>query len=203
MRDRRAGPDTFTVLTVCTGNTGRSPMMEHLLRRGFAEHAASGVAVMSAGTCAVPGSRVESGAAKAIHEMGVDASGLTATPVTPALVAASDLVLTATHEHSAEVVKQSPAAVSCTFTLRELVRVIAAVGTRPAASTGLHSADALRRAVAVASHMRESLPGQAPSSDDLADAYGQSEEVYRRQCAEVRACVERIVPYLLGDQAAG
>ena len=191
------GAVTFRVLTVCTGNTGRSPIIERLLQRGFAEHGAVGVVVDSAGTCAVPGSGVESGAATALAEVGLEPSGPGAAPLAPDVVAASDLVLTATRAHAAEVLDMNPDAGQRTFTLAEFARL--SVPTRPAG----HSAEHMREAVALASRRRRSQGQVLALSDDLSDPFGQPDEVYRRLRDEVQAHVERIVPYLLGDTAAG
>lgn len=205
MADLVAPPDAFTVLMVCTGNTGRSPMMEGLMRRAFATRGVDHqVLVVSAGTAAVAGTPIEVGAAKALGELGVDSVGSTATPLSADLLAAADLVLTATHEHSAEVVRRSPAAAARTFTLRELARTVGAVEAGGTARGGSPSAHRMRSAVAVASRTREPMPSTVPAHlDDLADAFGASDETYRRRLAEVAASVERIVPYLLGSPTAG
>ena len=191
------GAVTFRVLTVCTGNTGRSPIIEHLLQRGFEEHGAVGVVVDSAGTGAVPGSGVEPGAARALVEVGLDPSGPGAVRLAPDAVAASDLLLTATRAHSAEVLDMNPDSGQRTFTLAEFA--VLSVPTRLAG----HSAEHMREAVALASRRRQSQGQGLALSDDLSDPFGQADEVYQRLRDEVQAHVERIVPYLLGDTAAG
>ena len=210
MADDRAGADTtFSVLMVCTGNIGRSPMMERLMRRELrARGVGDQVSVTSAGTLAQSGREMEAGATHALTDLGVDVDRFTATPLTLEAIAASDLVLVATREHRAEVVNMAPSAVRRTFTLHELSRIAAHAPPIP----GSDSVDtevpatprAMRAAVAWAGQMRGSVP--RPDSgdlDDLDDPLGAPDQIYRERAAAIAASVERIVPYLLGSTSAG
>jgi protein-tyrosine phosphatase len=74
------------VLVVCTGNTCRSPMAEHLLR-------ARGIDASSAGTDVVPQGLMSGHALAALAQRGLDGSTHRARRLTRDLVDAADLVL--------------------------------------------------------------------------------------------------------------
>ena len=97
-------PSPLRVLAVCTGNIGRSPMMERILRRDLEVVGLSGqVVVGSAGTWAREGQPMETFAEQVLRERGADVSAFGARPLGDALVEEADLILTATREHRAAV----------------------------------------------------------------------------------------------------
>jgi protein-tyrosine phosphatase len=201
----------FAMLMVCTGNIGRSPMMERLMRSELARSDAdSNVSVVSAGTLAQPGRRMEPGAAMALAELGADVEDFGAAALTPEVVERSDLVLVATRDHRSDVVSMVPSAVRRTFTMGEFARIVllappipVSTGDLPA-SNPLALPDSMRAAVAWAAQMRGSVPKADPEdADDLPDPLGAPDEVYRARAAAIAASVERIVPYLLGAGSAG
>ncbi len=195
------GEASFTVLMVCTGNIGRSPMMERIMLHQLREHGADAwTSVRSAGTWARSGGSMEPFAAQVLDERGLDATGFGATPITEALVAGADLVLTATREHRSRAVNLVPAAVRRTFTILELQRVVRATGEVPVAGD-VARADRARAAVAWAAQMRGAVPRPAhDEDDDLLDPLGQPVDVYRARADAVGTAVEQIVPFLLGLQ---
>jgi len=200
--------DTVSMLMVCTGNIGRSPMMERIMRSTLeGRGVAAQFDVTSAGTWGQQGHEMEPGALLALTELGIDTSGFAASPLTENAVAATDLVLVATREHRSEVVNLVPAAVRRTFTLHELARIAGAApprdGTRIASSDRSATAQ-VRDAVAWAAQVRGSVPRpEVDDDDDLADPLGAPDEVYRARAGAIAASVERIVPYLLGSGQAG
>jgi protein-tyrosine phosphatase len=196
--------DRFAVLAVCTGNIGRSPIMERVLLDRFGAHGvAPDVQVRSAGTHAMIGAGMEDGARLALLELGISPEEFGATPLQPRLVETADLVVVATREHRAEVVGLAPQAVRRTFTLHELGRIAATCPPMPPPVPD-SGPGWMRGAVAWAAQLRGSVPRPDPLSlDDLEDALGEPLAVYRSRAAEVVASVERIVPYLLGNDHAG
>ena len=70
---------TYTVLLLCTGNVGRSPLAEAMARRFLAEALdigddeleAHGIHVLSAGTLAPPGVQASARAAAVAEEIGI------------------------------------------------------------------------------------------------------------------------------------
>ncbi|MDO5699858.1 MAG: hypothetical protein Q4P36_00055 [Bowdeniella nasicola] len=113
------------ILTVCTGNICRSPVAERLLQRAVDAHAPGLVRVRSAGTAALVGEPVAPEMAALLDARGVDATGLIARQLTPNDVAAATVVLTATVDHSADVVRLSPRALKKVFTLGRFADILA------------------------------------------------------------------------------
>src|SRR5665648_1181822 len=110
--------DEARVLIVCTGNICRSPFIERLLQHELDERRSSGrgIIVRSAGTGALVGSAMDPQAAAQLVAHGGDASGFRARDLTPALVAESDLVLTATRAHRGKVAMMYPKVLRRVFT---------------------------------------------------------------------------------------
>jgi protein-tyrosine phosphatase len=110
--------ESTTILVVCTANVRRSPAVAALLRHGTTTApglAGSGVEVVSAGVAALAGDRLD--------PRGIPAEELTphlARRLTVEAVERADLVLTAERAHRAAVVRLVPAAVTRSFTVREL-----------------------------------------------------------------------------------
>jgi 2-C-methyl-D-erythritol 4-phosphate cytidylyltransferase len=89
----------FRLLFVCTGNTCRSPMAEVLARAEAARRGWSHLEVRSAGVAAYPGAPASEGARKAASLHGMDLERHRSTPVTEALLAHADLILTMSPSH--------------------------------------------------------------------------------------------------------
>lgn len=206
--DNGGTDNTVRVLMVCTGNIGRSPMMERIMQRTLESR---GVATMfdvtSAGTWGQQGHEMEPGALLALTELGIDTGGFASSPLTDDAVASADLVLVATREHRSEVVNVVPSAVRRTFTLHELARIAGSAPPRDASggagADGI-SAEQVREAVAWAGQVRGAVPRpEVEDADDLADPLGAPDAVYRERARAIVVSVERIVPYLLGSRQAG
>ncbi len=188
------------VLAVCTGNICRSPMMERILRDGFARHGAGDLfSVTSAGTWAQPGEPMQPFAEATLVERGLDPSGFGSQRVTEQAIQSADLVLTATLEHRSVVVGLVPGAVRQTFTLLELARVALAVPPAPVLKDGSR-ADEVRRAIAWAAQMRGATARSAEDTDDLEDPLGAPQDVYRARAAQITAAVDQVVPFLIGAE---
>lgn len=117
-----------TILTVCTGNVCRSPLLERLLQREVdAELGGGAVAVRSAGTQALVGRAMDDRSADLLRELGGDPSGFTARALDEKLVEQAALVLTATPEHRSRVVQLDPRALRHTFTVHEFTALVSAI----------------------------------------------------------------------------
>jgi len=184
--------ETFGILVVCTGNIARSPMAQRLL-----EHRLAGVPwlmVTSAGTWGHEGSPMERPAAAALAEVGIDEGGFRARDLATDMVRDAALVLTATRDHRAAVLRHDPSALRRTFTLRELGRLAAAPGTQAGMPPGSARA---RLVVATAAAARGSVRVPA-HEDDVADPFGAPLTVYRTCRDQISAAVDQICAAMLG-----
>jgi protein-tyrosine phosphatase len=160
------GTGDFHILFVCTGNICRSPLAERLARSALGPS----FQVTSAGTHAEPGLGMNEYTRRTLLRLGGDPSGFVSRPLTTEVVAAADLVLTATSAHRAESVAMHLPAAGRTFTLVEFGTLTRAVA--PTAITCHH--DAVRRAHALVDEVRM-LRGLVPvNRPDILDPIGGS-----------------------------
>jgi protein-tyrosine phosphatase len=190
----------FRILHVCTGNIGRSPMAERLMRLRLYQRLGSDADafyVDSAGTWGQPGQSMEPFAAEAITELGADPTGFAARDLQAVHIELADLVLTATVEHRAAVVSTVPGAVRRVFTLKEFARLGAAVDPSmlPIRVTtgGADPIDYAAAAVHAALTLRG--PGERPlaGADDVADPIGAPYQVYQARAREIDLAVGQCV----------
>ena len=107
---------SWIAVTVCTGNTCRSPMAESLLRHKLAKKVGCkideledrGVIVMSAGLSAAVGGRSAAEAASVMQERGLDLSLHESQPLNDRIVRFADLILTMTRSHREAILSQWP-----------------------------------------------------------------------------------------------
>ncbi len=155
------------VLFVCTGNTCRSPMAEHLLRHHLQDMADRGIEVQSAGVAAVPGMSAASQAIEVLKEKGISMEH-TSRPLTEELVEWADLILTMTGSHKQLVLSQFPKSVDKVYILKEYI--IKADGT---------GSDEVNK------KMEEGNP-------DISDPFGGDVEVYRRSAEELEKAIREL-----------
>lgn len=89
---------------MCTGNTCRSPLAEAAARKLAAEKGLNGVTFASAGIGAYGGAAASEGAMLVALERGLDLSAHRAQPLTPGLIAESDLILCMSEPHAASAI---------------------------------------------------------------------------------------------------
>lgn len=105
-------------LTVCSGNTCRSPMAAGLLRRLLAEKlgvaekdlAARGYTVESAGTSAMSGAPPSPAAVRALAARGIDIAAQKSQPLTPDLASRADYIFAMTDSHVQTIGRLCPSA---------------------------------------------------------------------------------------------
>jgi protein-tyrosine phosphatase len=185
----RDGDQPFRVLCVCEGNICRSPVAALLLQTALGPD----VEVTSAGTRAVVGAPVAPPMAALLRDRSIDSEAFRARQLVPELLRGADLVLTMTREQRGRAVELAPAVVRRTFTLRELARLLAAVGPDELPTGSL--ATRLRQAGPVAAAQRRFVAD--PGADDIADPYGRAEAAYRRAFDEIADAVDGISAVLL------
>lgn len=113
---------------VCTANRCRSPLAAALLTRELALRGVQ-VEVSSAGMLQA-GIECPVEMCEVAGAIGIDLKGHRSRTISADAIRSSDLVLCMSREHVREVVLAAPGSFGRTFTLRELVRRGAAVGTR-------------------------------------------------------------------------
>ncbi len=185
----RPGAETgFRILFVCTGNLCRSPTAERLARAALGPE----FQVSSAGTHAQPGMEMTERARRVLCRLGGDPAGFESRPLTGELVAAADLVLTATVAHRTEAVAMHVPAAARTFTIVEFGALSGELPDGPPAA----EADAVRRAHALVEHARGLRGLVRVDQPDIADPIGGSWWAYRvagRRIAEALAAPLRVL----------
>lgn len=169
------------ILTVCTANICRSPMMERLLRRALPE-----ASVESSGTFARVGAPLEERAGEVLRTLGADPTGFEGRQLEREHIDSADLVITASREHRAAVARLDPRAVRRTFTLRELARLVEGLGPLQGPTLGDRVPELAQRAAA----LRGIVRGDRPEDDDLADPYG-------RRAADFEVCARTVCESLV------
>ncbi|MEP7192687.1 MAG: low molecular weight phosphatase family protein [Actinomycetota bacterium] len=181
------------ILIVCTGNICRSPFIERLLQReldargsGFGQ---GGIIVRSAGTGALVGSPMDPQAAAQLLAHGGDPSGFRARELTTALIAESDLVLTATRQHRGRVTAMLPAAMRRVFTFcdfADLVEGIEAPGDLAGAGSAPSGlAHWVRQLTEKAAASRGLKPPLQPDLADIVDPYRLEDEVFATMAQQI------------------
>ncbi|MGA9343512.1 MAG: hypothetical protein WBV37_00295 [Nocardioidaceae bacterium] len=175
---------TFRILTVCTANICRSPLMERLLAASLASHPGpQEFVVESAGVRGWEGAAMDASAAAQLRRLGGDADGFKGRTLQDEYVAGADLVLTATTLHRVAVLREVPQALRRTFTLLEFAHLVEAV---PAVRAQWGRPADL---VAAASAAR----GSATLTEyDVEDPYGRDEVVHQRVADVIRHAVDVI-----------
>lgn len=175
----------FTILTICTANICRSPLMEILFR---AKLDPDRFEIASAGVRGWDAAPVDSMVVLELARLGHEASGHQSRTLDVHLIDQADLVLTAAREHRASVLAISPRALRKTFTLREFAALV----------EGIES-DSLQDLVAEASRRRST----APADVDVPDPYQREPEVHHQVADQIAEAVDVVVGRLSGLQTRG
>lgn len=180
--------DEIGILTVCTGNVCRSPLMERLLQRSLdRRYGAGAVPVRSAGTMALVGSPMDERAAAVLRGMGGDPEGFEARRLVEPMISSAALVLTATREHRSQVSRMHPRAMRRTFTFRELAHILDQVGDAEELPSGEDPAELFARLAEIGTTHR-GLHRPARQEDlDVVDPYRRGDEVYAQMRDQVAA----------------
>ena len=162
-------------------------MLTHRLRQQLGDDA-DAIEVTSAGTGALVDEPMQPFALQAVQALGVTPGEFAARDVEPAMLAASDLILTATRQHRSLVVTAEPSVVRRTFTIKEFARL--------AASLDDHAAPTPAALVERIAGQRGWVPAVSATEDDVADPYGLPAERYTGTAAELDEAVRVVADAL-------
>jgi protein-tyrosine phosphatase len=189
------------ILIVCTGNVCRSPFIERLLQRQLDERrpgAERAVLVRSAGTGALTGSAMDARAAAQLVAHGGDPAGFRARDLTSALIAESDLVLTATRAHRGQVAAMYPKVLRQVFTFRDFADLVAGVDGLSARVRQMDSRAWLRQVTEQAAASRGLKPPLEPAQADILDPFRREDEVFVTMAQQIVGSMPAIVRALAG-----
>ncbi len=180
---------TFRILTVCTANICRSPLMERLLSHHLESAAgAPEFLVESAGVRGWEGSAMDASAAEQLRRLGGDPDAFSGRALQNEYIERADLILTATTSHRVAVLREVPQALRRTFTLLEFAHLVDAVPAvraqwgRPADLVA--AASAARGSATLAAY-------------DVDDPYGQGDVVHARVATVIEQATTGISASLL------
>jgi protein-tyrosine phosphatase len=189
------------ILIVCTGNICRSPFIERLLqhqldqRRPLSER---GILVHSAGTSALTGWAMDQRAAAQLVALGGDPGGFSARDLTVALIAESDLVLTATRAHRGQVAAMHSQALRRVFTFRDFADLVAGIDGLGALLTPADPRAWVRQVTEQAAARRGLKPPLEPAQADIVDPFGREEEVFATMAQQILEYMPAVVRAVAG-----
>lgn len=178
----------FTILVVCTANTGRSPLAEALLRHHLSEGEGAGaVRVRSAGLM-VGGQPVADSVAAEAEARGASLTDHRSTELTREHVVEADLLLCMTDRHRDRVTELAAGARHRAFLLGRFVRALEGVGPRRG---GESLSDHLERVRTHATALDAD-----PDADQIPDPYGQPLEVLTATADRLQVLTATVVDHL-------
>jgi protein-tyrosine phosphatase len=153
--------------------------------------------VGSAGTWARLGSPPMPEAIEAAAERGVDVAHLRSDPIEREAIERADLVVTMAAEHRDEILHIEPDAEPKTFTLKELVRLVAALPEAPPNT----DRDAALGRIAEAHRLRTGPEAPPIRDEDVSDPLGLGLQTYRAKAWEIEEHVDALIRGLFGIEA--
>lgn len=153
--------------------------------------------VSSAGTWARLGSPPMPETIEAAAERGVDVAHLRSTPIEREQIEAADLIVTMAAEHRDEILHIEPAAEPKTFTLKELVRLLANLAEPPPDP----DREAHLARIAEAHRLRSGPDAPGIRDEDVSDPLGMGLQTYRAKAWEIEEHVDALVKEMFGIEA--
>lgn len=165
------------ILAVCTGNICRSALAESQLRASLNHDEFE---VNSAGVHAVVGGKVPHEQLRIGTQMGLtDLEAHRGQQLEREDVEGADLILVATRDHRADVVRLSPLASARTFTFTEFAHLAKTVTLQDIEDLVEQGSTLLEAGVLAVSQQRGQVAPLPPAALDVPDPYGRSAEAYR------------------------
>lgn len=192
--------NSFTILTVCTGNICRSPLAKQLLELELP--GADIICVDSAGVQAMVDSPMPEQSLEIARKQGVKTpEEHRAKQITQELINQSDLILAMDRGHRKSIVQLSPRATRKVFTVVDLARLIEATTDADLQEelnlAGDSVIDRLHATVEAARLSRSELnPLDNPADEDIVDPYGKSQSIYEASASQLIPAIRLIASYL-------
>lgn len=182
------------VLTVCTGNVCRSPLLERVLQGALDQRWGTGrYEVSSAGTHGLEGHPMDARSAEVLRGLGSTDQGFVARRLRPAMVASADLVLTASAEHRSMVVRSHPLALRYAFTFREVAALADHLSDEQLPGADTPPAQRLRELAATLLTRRGP---KAVREADIVDPFRRDDAVYQQMEHQVREALPGVLRVL-------
>ena len=185
---------------MCTGNICRSPFIERLLQRRLDESrtgSAPGIEVRSAGTHGLTGWAMDDRAVGQLVAHGGDPEGFSARKLTPALIAESDLVLTATRVHRGNVAAMHHKVLRRVFTFLDFADLVAGIEGFDPTARAQDSRTSVRQVTERAASRRGLNPPLEPAHADIVDPYGREDEVFATMAQQIVGSMPAVVRSLV------
>jgi protein-tyrosine phosphatase len=169
----------FGILTVCTANICRSPMMEIMLRERLDPDRFE---VASAGVEGFVDRPMDAMSEMELMRFGLSADTFRSHRLDEYLIGAADLIVTATVDHRHRLLEMEPRAMRSSFTLRELAALTEVV------DDGVGLGELVAQAAARRHQLSTPL--------DIADPFRRSPRVHRVTADQIREAVDVIAARL-------
>jgi protein-tyrosine phosphatase len=171
-------------------------MAEQMLRQKFAQRNINNVVVDSAGVYAMEGEPMTNEAGAAMIASGYSTETHIAKQATAEIIASANLVLTATQDHSADIVRTLTRANRFTFTIKEFANLAAYVA-EPDPDVELPVATDLADKLVITSMARGYAPEIAVA--DVEDPYQRGQAVFDATRAELDPLLDAIADWAVLD----
>ena len=185
---------TFRILTLCTGNVCRSPLVAQMLASRLDPNVFE---ITSSGTTALIGDEMPAAAQHIATRMGLSgAESHRATTLTTEELAQADLILGMERSHRSYAAEIEPTVVRRAFTLTEFAHIAVQIHDDQLLELLRDRSDVETAALEAVMRMRGVVPRLRPQRlYDVADPYGRSNQVYERSARQIFQAVEKVVNF--------
>lgn len=182
-----------SILFVCTGNVSRSTFMHLVFRELVTDAGLRGITVQSGGLQAAVGAEPHPEVRSWLRSHSFEQAGFRARQLTPADISGAALVLTATRRQRDLVARMVPTAVTKSFTLLQLTRLLRDAEHDP---TRYDSEIPALVRVAKRAHAQRGLTPSAGVADDIEDPTGRNHAAFVTAFSSIHSSLSELTNYL-------